>query len=81
VQLVRNSSQEVAALGVRVNAIALGPMDNLPDEYAKWTVRTIPVARMGRPDDAGAAVVDLASEEAGRATGQLLAVNGGMNPS
>jgi 2-hydroxycyclohexanecarboxyl-CoA dehydrogenase len=81
VQLVRNLSQEVASLGVTVNAIALGPMDNLPDEYAKWTVRAIPVARMGRPDDAGAAVVYLASEEAGWVTGQLLAVNGGMNPS
>jgi len=36
---------------------------------------------MGRPDDAGAAAVFLASEESAWITGQLLPVNGGMNPS
>jgi len=81
VQLVRNLSQEVADKGVTVNAIALGPMDNLPKEYEEWMVRGIPAGRMGRPDDAGAAAVFLASEEAAWITGQLLPVNGGMNPS
>ena len=81
VQLVRNLSQEVADKGVTVNAIALGPMDNLPKEYEEWMIRAIPVGRMGRPDDAGAAAVFLASEESAWITGQLLPVNGGMNPS
>ena len=81
VQLVRNLSQEVADSGVTVNAIALGPMDNLPKEYEEWMIRAIPVGRMGRPEDAGAAAVFLASEESAWITGQLLPVNGGMNPS
>lgn len=81
VQLVRNLSQEVADKGVTINAIALGPMDNLPKEYEEWMVRGIPVGRMGRPDDAGAAAAFLASEESAWITGQLLPVNGGMNPS
>lgn len=81
VQLVRNLSQEVADKGVTINAIALGPMDNLPKEYEEWMVRGIPVGRMGRSNDAGVAVAFLASEESSWITGQLLPVNGGMNPS
>ena len=81
VQLVRNLSQEVAADGITANAIALGPMDNLPAELSAFVVRGIPANRLGSPADAGAAVVYLASEEASWVTGQLLPVNGGMSPS
>lgn len=81
VQLVRNLSQEVAAHGVTVNAVALGPMNNLPEEISEFVAKGVPVSRLGTPEDAGAAVVYLASEESAWVTGQLLPVNGGIAPA
>ena len=81
VQLVRNLSQEVARLGITANAISLGPMNNLPEEFTEHIVRGVPVGRLGTPEDAGAAVAFLCSEESSWITGQLLPVNGGINPS
>ena len=81
VQLVRNLSQEVASMGITANAIALGPMNNLPDEIAGFAAKGVPVRRLGTPEDAGAAVVYLSSEESAWITGQLLPVNGGIAPA
>ena len=81
VQLARNLSQEVAPFGITVNAIALGPMNNLPEEITDFVAKGIPIKRLGAPEDAGAAIVYLASEEASWVTGQLLPVNGGLSPS
>ena len=81
VQLVRNLSQEVAQFGITANAISLGPMNNLPEDFTEHIVRGVPVKRLGTPEDAGAAAVFLCSEESSWVTGQLLPVNGGINPS
>jgi NAD(P)-dependent dehydrogenase (short-subunit alcohol dehydrogenase family) len=81
VHLVRNLSQEVADLGITANAIALGPMNNLPEDIADYVARGIPIKRLGTAEDAGAAIAYLASEEASWVTGQLLPVNGGISPS
>ena len=81
VQLVRNLSQEVAASGITVNAISLGPMDNLPDDFTEYVIKGIPIKRLGTPEDAGAAIAYLASEEASWVTGQLLPINGGISPA
>ena len=80
-QLVRNLSQEVAADGITANAIALGPMTNLPEELNEFLLRGVPVRRLGTPEDAGAAVAFLSSDESSWITGQLLPVNGGINPA
>jgi NAD(P)-dependent dehydrogenase (short-subunit alcohol dehydrogenase family) len=81
VQLVRNLSQEVAADGITANAVALGPMNNLPEELTEFLLRGVPVRRLGTPEDAGAAVAFLSSDESGWITGQLLPVNGGISPA
>lgn len=76
-------AQEVASRGITVNCIAPGfiatPMtDGLPDEQKEALIKSIPVGTLGRGDDIAAAVLYLASAEAGYVTGQTLHVNGGM---
>jgi len=74
---------EVASRNITVNCVAPGfiatPMtDVLNDKQREAILGTIPAGRLGAPDDIGAAVVYLASDEAGYMTGQTLHVNGGM---
>jgi NAD(P)-dependent dehydrogenase (short-subunit alcohol dehydrogenase family) len=74
----RHLALEVAATGVTVNSIALGLMGTEEEnDMMRQLASTIPVKRIGSPEDAGAAVVYLASEEAAWVTGQTLGVNGG----
>ncbi len=76
-------AQEVASRGITVNCVAPGfivsPMtDALNDEQKTRLLGGIPLGRMGTSDEIAAAVVYLASEQAGYVTGQTLHVNGGM---
>jgi len=76
-------AQEVASRGVTVNVVAPGfiatPMtDALTDAQKTKLTQGIPLGRMGAPADIAAAVVYLASDEAGWVTGATLHVNGGM---
>ena len=75
--LMRHLAREVGPQGVTANVIALGLMDNVPEEFAGPIIRTIPARRLGTPADAGAAVSYLASEDAAWVTGQTLVLNGG----
>jgi NAD(P)-dependent dehydrogenase (short-subunit alcohol dehydrogenase family) len=68
---------EVARTGVTANTIALGLMDNVPREATAALARSIPVGRLGSPDDVAAAVVYVASDEAAWLTGQTISLNGG----
>lgn len=80
---LRHLSQEVAREGITVNAIALGLMANaVPDlddggDVLAKISRSVPVGRLGRPDDAGAMVTFVASDEAEWLTGQTIQLNGG----
>lgn len=79
----KSLAQEVASRNITVNCVAPGfiasPMtDALNDEQRSKLLERIPEAKMGTPADVAAAVVYLASEEAGYVTGQTLHVNGGM---
>lgn len=74
---VRHLAAEVARHGVTVNTVALGLMAHSAGDATAHIARTVPVGRLGRPDDVGAAVVYLASEEAGWLTGQTIPLNGG----
>jgi 3-oxoacyl-[acyl-carrier protein] reductase len=74
---MRNLALEVARNGVTANSIALGLMNNVPEEVLPLLARTIPVGRAGDPDEIGACCVYLASDEASWMTGQTIQLNGG----
>jgi 3-oxoacyl-[acyl-carrier protein] reductase len=81
--LTRAIATEMASRNITVNAIAPGfihtPMtDPLPDKVKEEMLARIPLGRMGHDHEIAAAVVFLASEEAGYITGHVLDVNGGM---
>lgn len=78
VAFTRHLAMEVAAFGVTANCLSLGAMDNIPEPMRSAVAQQIPTRRVGTPDDVGAAVVYLASNEAAWVTGQLLPVNGGF---
>jgi len=82
--LTRAIAVEVASRSITVNAIAPGfittPMtDPLPEELKEKMKSMIPLGRFGTDREVAAAVVFLASDEAGYITGQVLGVNGGMH--
>ncbi len=74
---------EIASRNITVNAVAPGfietPMTDVLSDQVKEDLKTrIPLGRMGSARDAAAAIVFLASDEAGYITGHVLDVNGGM---
>jgi 3-oxoacyl-[acyl-carrier protein] reductase len=76
-------AQEVASRNITVNCIAPGFIrsamtEALPDAQKEALLGRIPAGRLGDGGDVAAAVVYLASREAGYVTGQTLHVNGGM---
>jgi NAD(P)-dependent dehydrogenase (short-subunit alcohol dehydrogenase family) len=72
-------SREVGLDGIRVNAVSPGPIDTgmLSEEKRKSALALSPVGRIGTPEEAAAAVMFLASDEASFVTGANLAVSGG----
>jgi len=75
---------EIASRHITVNAVAPGfietPMTDVLSDKVKEELKVrIPLGRMGSPRDVAAAIVFLASEEAGYITGHVLNVNGGMH--
>jgi 3-oxoacyl-[acyl-carrier protein] reductase len=52
--------------------------DSLTEKQKEAILGTIPAARLGSGEDIAAALIYLASREAGYVTGQTLHVNGGM---
>jgi 3-oxoacyl-[acyl-carrier protein] reductase len=81
--LTKALAQEMASRNITVNAVAPGYIATdmtkvLPDEVKQKILASVPLGRMGTPEDIAAAVKFLASEDASYITGQVLAVNGGM---
>lgn len=83
--LMSSLAQEVAAEGIRVNAIAPGAIrtpinrDVHEGEKAKALLNLIPYKRMGEPDDIAQAATFLASDLADYIVGTTLVVDGGMS--
>lgn len=75
---------EGAAKGITVNAIAPGYVDTdmvraVPEEVLKKIIATIPVGRLGKPEDIANAVLFLVADQAGFMTGSTLSINGGQH--
>ena len=80
---VRSLAREVGGRHVTVNAVAPGFIDTdmtakLPEGLKKQLTSQIPLGRIGIPDEIAAAVLFLASDNAGYVTGQTIHVNGGL---
>jgi NAD(P)-dependent dehydrogenase (short-subunit alcohol dehydrogenase family) len=86
----RTWANELKGRGIRVNALVPGPIDTVgveglaPDpEQAellkKQLASTVPLGRMGSPDEAAAAALFLASDQSSFVTGTELFVDGGAN--
>jgi len=81
--MTKSVAQEVATRGITLNVVSPGfiatPMtEKLTEDQKEVIYRDIPARKMGQPQDVAAAVLYLASEQAGYVTGQTLHVNGGM---
>ena len=85
--LTRTWALELGRDGITVNAVAPGPIDtemflsaNPPESAATQAlIATIPMRRIGRPEDVAAAVALFLSDDASFVTGQLLYVCGGLS--
>jgi NAD(P)-dependent dehydrogenase (short-subunit alcohol dehydrogenase family) len=82
--ITKSAALEVAASGIRVNAVAPGPTETgMLDRFTGTPERKsalaalVPLGRIGRPEDIAKAVRYLASEDAAFVTGQVLSVDGG----
>lgn len=81
--LTKSLAKELAARKVTVNAVAPGFIDTdmtavLSEQAKEAMLATIPMAKLGQPEDVAHAVAFFASDEAAYITGQVLCVDGGM---
>ena len=82
--ITKSAALETAASGVRVNAVAPGPTDTgMLDRFTgnprnkAALVSTVPLGRIGTPDEIARAIVFVASASASFMTGQVISVDGG----
>jgi NAD(P)-dependent dehydrogenase (short-subunit alcohol dehydrogenase family) len=84
--LTRSAALEAADFGVRVNVVAPGPIDTAmltrftgTDERKAGLVSTVPLKRMGRPEEIAQTIVFLASDKASFSTDATFAADGGKS--
>ena len=83
VGLSRAVARELAPRNITCNVVAPGPIvtamtDGLPDDWHAWAQQTVPLGRLGTPEEVGAVVTFLCSDSAGYVTGALVPVDGGL---
>jgi NAD(P)-dependent dehydrogenase (short-subunit alcohol dehydrogenase family) len=76
----RAAALDLAPYGIRVNAVAPGSILTTPlsEQEVRERGKTVPLGRIGTPEEIAAAVAFLASDDARYITGQTLAVDGGL---
>jgi NAD(P)-dependent dehydrogenase (short-subunit alcohol dehydrogenase family) len=84
VGLTRTAALDYAEVGIRVNALAPGPirteqLERAGDQAMNMAASSLPIRRIGRPDEVAAAVVWLCSDESSFVTGTTLPVDGGLS--
>ena len=86
--LTKSAAIEAAAYGVRVNAVAPGPTETaMLDRLTGGAERKaafaagLPMKRLGTAEEVAAAILFVASEQAGFITGEIIHVNGGKTAS
>ena len=80
--MTRSLAREVSAQGVRVNAVAPGPINtplvmNLSEAWRKSKAAELPLGRFGEPEEVAAAVAFLLSDQASLFVGQTIGPNSG----
>jgi len=80
--LTKTLARQLAPFGINVNAVSPHAIETemsaqWSEERRKEIIASIPLGRLGKPEDVAAAVLFLASEEASFITGEILDVNGG----
>lgn len=77
---------ELGPRGITVNTVAPGPIDGAGiftdpanDEYKQSLISTVPIGRLGTPQEVAAVTAFLASDDAALITGQQLVADGGMH--
>jgi len=83
VGLTRSGALDYAEHGIRINAVAPGPILTdriaaLPEEERRPIVQAVPMRRIGLPEDVAATVAWLCSDEAAFITGAVIPVDGGQ---
>lgn len=81
--LTKSAARELASRNITVNAVAPGYIETamtaeLPEAARDTLVKSIPLQRIGTPEDVARVVAFLLSDEAGYMTGQVLNCDGGM---
>ena len=83
--LMKSVAQELAPMGIRVNAISPGAVQTdinkevwQSEKQMKELMKLIPYKRIGKPQDVGKAAVWLASDESDYVNGETLYIDGGM---
>jgi 3-oxoacyl-[acyl-carrier protein] reductase len=79
----KTMARELAGRNITVNAVAPGVIetemtDKLNDKQKEQLLATVPMKRMGKPEDVARVVAFLCSEDASYITGQVIAIDGGM---
>lgn len=82
INLTRSVALEIGRYGIRVNAVSLGPIHTgdpswISPKMEEEMLPTIPLGRIGQPEDVADVIVYLASDKARWLTGQVLKVGGG----